>query len=135
MEQMDKKIDLETQLKENPPKIIGGYKKQGWAVKALEKISNDSIEFEDNGTAIAKAVLESNDKSYFPAFLQLDIKNKGQIIGAYFISDNKEQFDLIPFEMAKEYIDKSEEDLIPFKYRTLDKIEGDEMQANWPDFS
>ena len=27
---------LET-LKENPPKIIGGYKKQGWAVKALEK--------------------------------------------------------------------------------------------------
>ena len=31
--------NLLEKLKENPPKIIGGYKKQGWAVKALDKIT------------------------------------------------------------------------------------------------
>lgn len=123
------------QFKENPPKIIGGYKKQGWAVKALEKIENDAVEYEEDGTVTAKAVLESHDESYYPAFLHLDIKEQGQIIGAYFISETKDQFDLIPFEIAKEFIDKEEKDLIPFKYRTLEKIKGDEFQQNWPEFS
>ncbi|EIJ80479.1 hypothetical protein PB1_08967 [Bacillus methanolicus PB1] len=127
--------DIIEQLKKNPPKIIGGYKKQGWAVKVLEKISNDAVEQEEDGTVTAKAVLEAKDATYFPAFLHLDLMKKGQIIGAYFISENDRQFDLIPFEIAKEFMNKKEEDLVPFKYRTLEKIEGDEFQVNWPEFS
>ncbi|MDP4170907.1 MAG: hypothetical protein Q8906_09895 [Bacillota bacterium] len=132
---MNNQNDTLLQFKENPPKIIGGYKKQGWAIKVLEKISNETLEYEEDGTVTAMAVLESCDQSYFPAFMHLDLNNKGSIIGVYFIAENKEQFDLIPFEIAKEYIDKQENDLLPFKYRTLEKIEGDEFQVNWPEFS
>ncbi|WP_316570481.1 hypothetical protein [Neobacillus sp. YIM B06451] len=135
MEHLDGQNELLEQLKENPPKIIGGYKKQGWAVKALDKISNDAIEIEEDGTVTAKAVLESSDLSYYPAFLNLDLKPKGQILGVYFIAENKDQYDLIPFELAKEFIDKPEGELLPFKYRTIEKIEGDEFQKNWPEFS
>ncbi|WP_409272351.1 hypothetical protein V1499_21195 [Neobacillus sp. SCS-31] len=135
MEHLNGQNELLEQLKENPPKIIGGYKKQGWAVKALDKISNDAIEIEDDGTITAKAVLESSDLSYYPAFLNLDLKQKGQILGVYFIAENKDQFDLIPFELAKEFIEKPEGELLPFKYRTIEKIEGDEFQKNWPEFS
>jgi hypothetical protein len=135
MGKLNSQNELLEQYKETPPKIIGGYKKQGWAVKALEKIDNEAVEHEPDGTITAKAVLESNDKSYYPAFLHLDIKNKGQIIGAYFITEGKEQFDLIPLEIAQEFVEKEEEDLTPFKYRTLEKINGDEFQKNWPEFS
>jgi hypothetical protein len=135
MDQRNEKNQALEQYKKSPPKIIGGYKKQGWAVKALDKIENDAIEYEEDGTVTAKAVLESNDKCYYPAFLHLDVKNKGQIIGAYFVTETKDQFDLIPFEIAKEFIDKEEKDLIPFKYRTIEKIDNDEFQKNWPEFS
>jgi hypothetical protein len=135
MEQSNSQNELLEQYKKNPPKIIGGYKKQGWAVKTLEKIDNIAVEHEEDGTITAKAVLEANDHSYYPAFLHLDIKNHGQIIGAYFISEGKEQFDLIPFEIAQKYIEKEEKELTPFKYRTLEKIEEDEFQKNWPEFS
>ncbi|WP_438940861.1 hypothetical protein [Cytobacillus oceanisediminis] len=37
MEQSKEMHDLLSQLQEKPPKIIGGYKRQGWAVKILEK--------------------------------------------------------------------------------------------------
>ncbi|WP_059171903.1 hypothetical protein [Bacillus sp. FJAT-27445] len=127
--------ELLEQLKANPPKIIGGYKKQGWAVKVLDKIINDAVEKEEDGTISAKAVLESTDLSYYPAFLHLDPKSKGQILGVYLIAENKDQYDLIPFELAKEFIDKTEGDLLPFKYRTIEKIEGDEFQKYWPEFS
>jgi uncharacterized protein affecting Mg2+/Co2+ transport len=127
--------DLLKELQKNPPKLIGGYKKQGWAIKTLEKISNDDIEEEGNGLITAKAVLEAKDKTYYPAFLTLDVSEKGKIVGLYLIAENKEQFDLIPFELAKPFLDKSESDLLPFRYRTLVKIEGDEQQTNWPDFS
>lgn len=127
--------ELLEQFKEHPPKIIGGYKKQGWAVKVLDKISNESIEMEENLIVTAKAVLEAKDLTYYPAFLTLDMSNKGQIIGAYFISEKEDQFELIPFELAKEFIGKPQTELLPFKYRTLDKIEGDEIQINWPNFS
>jgi len=135
MEHLNGEADILEQYKNHPPKIIGGYKKQGWAVKVLEKVDNAAVEYDEDGTVTAKAVLEAADQSYYPAFLQLDVGNKGQIMGAYFIAENKEQFDLIPFEIAKEFIDKEEEELIPFKYRTLEKIDGDETQINWPEFS
>lgn len=135
MEHLNHLNELLEQLKANPPKIIGGYKKQGWAVKALDKIINDAIEIEEDGTITAKAVLESSDLSYYPAFINVDLKNKGQILEVYFIAESKDQYDLIPFELAKEFIDKKDGDLLPFKYRTIEKIEGDEFQANWPEFS
>ncbi|WP_027409249.1 hypothetical protein [Anoxybacteroides tepidamans] len=127
--------DLLKQLQENPPKLIGGYKKQGWAVKVLEKISNHDIEEEGNGLVTAKAVLEAKDETYYPAFLTLNILEKGKIVGLYLIAENKEQFDLIPFELAQPFLNKQDSDLLPFRYRTLAKIEGDEQQENWPDFS
>ncbi|CAH0345162.1 hypothetical protein [Bacillus sp. CECT 9360] len=121
-------------LKNTPPKIIGGYKKPGWAIKALEKTSNESTEAENN-MITAKSVLEANDGTYYPAFLVLDMNNKGQLAGAYFLAEEEDQFSLIPYEIAKEFIQKKESELTPFKYRTLEKIEGDEYQKNWPDFS
>ena len=61
--------------------------------------------------------------------------NQGQIVGAYLISEKEDQFELIPYELAQPYTNKSESDLIPFKYRTLKKIDGDQIQVNWPEFS
>ena len=127
--------DIITKLKENPPKILGGYKKQGWAVKALEKISNPDTEKEDGGLVTAKAVLKAHDETYYPAFLTLDTEKKGQIAGAYLISETEESFELIPFELALPYTKKEESELLPFNYRTLVEIDGDENQKNWPDFS
>ncbi|RFU63978.1 hypothetical protein [Peribacillus glennii] len=135
MKNQDQTRDILEDLKENPPKIIGGYKKQGWAVKILDKISNPSIETENNGMVTAKAVLEANDQTYYPAFLTLNMNNAGQVEGAYFISEKENEFELIPFEFAKDFTGKNENDLTPFKYRTLEKIEGDKTQVNWPEFS
>lgn len=134
MSEQDQTKELLEQFNENPPKVIGGYKKQGWAVKVLENISNESIEVEEDGTVTAKSILVANDETYYPAFLTLDMKNNGQVIGAYLISEEEDQFILIPFEIAKEFLNKSEEELLPIKYRTLEKIEGDEIQQNWPEF-
>lgn len=123
------------ELKDNPPKIIGGYKKQGWATKILDKISNDTITVEEDQTITAMAVIKSNDNSFYPAFLHLDQQKGAQILGVYFIAENEEQFDLIPFEVAKEFLNKPDKDLLPLKYRTLEKINGDQYQKNWPNFS
>jgi hypothetical protein len=123
------------QLATNPPKIIGSYKKSGWAIKVLDKISNDSIEREPDGNITAKAILLAADDTYYPAFLTLDMRNNGEIMGAYFIAENKDEFQLIPFELAKEFIPKEDTELTPFRYRTLEKIEGDTYQTKWPDFS
>ena len=123
------------ELKDHPPKIIGGYKKQGWATKVLDKISNDAITVEEDRTITAMAIIKSKDNSFYPAFLHMDQQKGGQILGVYFIAEKEEQFDLIPFEVAREFLNKSEEDLLPLQYRTLEKIEGDQYQKNWPDFS
>jgi hypothetical protein len=115
------------------PKIIGNYKKQGWANKVLEKIENSSVEEEDDGVVSAKAVLLSKEGTYYPAFLGISTKEEGKIVGLYFISEDKEAYSLIPFELTKASLNHSE--LLPFKYRTLEKIDGDQQQKNWPDFS
>ncbi|MFB6469533.1 hypothetical protein ACE38V_22630 [Cytobacillus sp. Hz8] len=134
MSEQDQTNDLLEQFKEKPPKVIGGYKKQGWAVKVLENISNESIEFEENDTVTAKSILLANNETYYPAFLTLDLKNQGQMIGAYLISEDDDQYNLIPFEIAKDFLNKTDKELLPLKYRTLEKIEGDEIQQNWPEF-
>lgn len=132
---MDNTNEILNQLKGAPPKIIGGYKKSGWAVKTLENIENEAVEKEEDGTITAKAVLLAADETYYPAFLTLDIHNGAKIIGAYLISENDEAYELIPFEIARSFIEKEDEDLTPFRYRTLEKIDGDMYQKNWPDFS
>lgn len=126
---------IKQQLRENPPKIIGGYKRQVWAQKALDKTANENIEKEPNGFVTAKAILEANDGSFYPAFLLIDIKKNGKIKDAFFLSEDKDQYDLIPLELAMEVVDKEPNQLLPFKYRTLEKIKGDMYQKNWPDFS
>ncbi|WP_113930835.1 hypothetical protein [Bacillus sp. P14.5] len=115
------------------PKIKGNYKKQGWAIKVLEKIENPSIEVEEEGIVTAKAILLSNIGTYYPAFLTISIKERGRIIGMYFIVENTDAYSLIPFELSEKFIDHS--DLLPLKYKTLEKIEKDEQQNKWPDYS
>ncbi|MDQ0269124.1 hypothetical protein [Cytobacillus purgationiresistens] len=75
-------------------------------IKDLENTSNDSIEVEEEGIVTAKTILKANDNTFYPAFLTLDMKQKGQIIGAYLIADQADHYDLIPFEIAKESIPK-----------------------------
>ncbi|WNS75126.1 hypothetical protein RRV45_19955 [Bacillus sp. DTU_2020_1000418_1_SI_GHA_SEK_038] len=126
---------IRKQFEKNPPKIIGGYKRQGWAQKTLDKTANDDIEQEPKGFVTAKAILEANDGSYYPAFLLIDTKKSGKIKDAFFLSEVEDQFHLIPLELALEFIDKDASELMPFRYRTLVKIKGDQFQKNWPDFS
>lgn len=128
-------IELEKKLQENPPKIIGGYKKPGWAIKVLDKIENANLEQEEDGTVTAKAILEAVDQTYYPSFLTIDPNEQGKIVGVYFISENEEAFDLIPLEAAQKFIEKTVEQLLPFKYKTLEKHANDQYQLNWPDFS
>jgi hypothetical protein len=135
MNNSDHTNEVLSKLSANPPKIIGGYKKSGWAVKILGNITNESVEIEPDGTVTAKAVLLAADQTYYPAFLTLDIENGGKIIGSYLIAENKEEYILIPFEIARDFIHKKDSELTPFRYRTLEKIEGDVYQKNWPDFS
>ncbi|NRD77325.1 hypothetical protein HPT25_07410 [Bacillus sp. BRMEA1] len=135
MNNAENSSEVLTQLSAHPPKIIGGYKKPGWAVKTLEKISNESVEVEEDGTVTAKAVLLAADQTYYPAFLSLDKDSGRKIIGAYLIAEQDEEYILIPFEIAKDFLQKEESELTPFRYRTLEKIEGDLFQKNWPDFS
>jgi hypothetical protein len=126
---------IKKQLENNPPKIIGGYKRQGWAQKVLDKAENENLEKEPKGLINAKAILEANDGSYYPAFLLIDTKKSGKIKDAFFFSEDPDHFDLIPLELALTYLDKPAEDLMPFRYRTIEKIKGDIFQKNWPDFS
>ncbi|MED3549858.1 hypothetical protein [Cytobacillus praedii] len=126
---------VKKQFEKDPPKIIGGYKRQGWAQKALDKTENEDIEQEKKGFITAKAILEAKDGSYYPAFLLIDTKKSGRIKDAFFLSEAQEQFNLIPLELALEYMDKDTSDLMPFRYRTLGKVKGDQFQKNWPDFS
>ena len=57
------------------------------------------------------------------------------IQNAYFLSETKDHFDLIPLDLALPFMNKGEEDLIPFRYKTVEKIDNDHFQVNWPDFT
>jgi hypothetical protein len=127
--------EIRKQFEKEPPKIIGGYKRQVWAQKALDKTANDNIEKEPKGFLSAKAILEAKDGTFYPAFLLIDSKKSGKIQDAFFLSEVKDQFNLIPLELALEYVDKDSGDMMPFRYRTLEQIKGDRYQKNWPDFS
>nr|WP_044023141.1 hypothetical protein [Bacillus sp. SG-1] len=115
------------------PNIKGNYKKQGWAIKILEKIENPDIEDEGEGVITAKAILLSNEETYYPAFLTISVKEEGKIMGVYFITEDSDSFSLIPFELTEELLDHSK--LLPFQYRTIEKVKGDHQQKNWPDYS
>lgn len=135
MAKSNEQKDRLSYLEENPPKIIGGYKRQGWAVKVLDKISNDPLEMEEDGTLTATAILEAKDMTYYPAFLSIDSSKKGQVVGVYLLFEEEEQYNLIPLELAQDFIPGVDRILTPFRYRTLAKIENDAYQLNWPDFS
>ncbi len=135
MAKSNEQNDILGYLEEHPPKIIGGYKRQAWAAKVLDKISNDPLEVEEDGTLTATAILEAKDMTYYPAFLSIDTSKKGQVVGVYLIFEEQEQYNLIPLELAQDFIPGADKILTPFRYRTIGKIENDAYQMNWPDFS
>lgn len=117
------------------PKILGGYKSEGWAKRILNKMSNPAVEFEAKNIALAKAIVKIQNGSFYPAFLSIDISKRGLITGAYFVSERKDQFDLLPLDIAFQFIRLPEEEFFPLRYKTLVRIEDDHYQKNWPDFS
>lgn len=92
-------------------KIIGSYKRKGWAVKYLENIQDDT-DGEELGT-LKKAVLEANNNTFFPVFMEF---NGEELVAVYFISEDEEQINLIPHELARPILGDGVE---PFKYELL----------------
>lgn len=114
-------------------KIIGYYKRQAWALKVFDKIEQDSIVEDGKNVILASSIIQSNNELFFPAFIRINTKEAGKVVGAYLILEEEESFQLLPLEKALEEYKLDE--LVPFKYRTLEKIEGDQFQVNWPEFS
>ncbi|MEK5146214.1 MULTISPECIES: hypothetical protein [Psychrobacillus] len=114
-------------------KIIGYYKRQAWALKVFDKIEQDSIVEDGKNVILASSIIQSNNDLFFPAFIRINTKEAGKVVGAYLILEDEESFQLLPLEKALEEYNLDE--LVPFKYRTLEKIEGDQFQVNWPEFS
>lgn len=117
----------------NTPKVIGYYKRQAWALKVFEKIDQDNLVSDGKNVVLATSIIQSNNDLFFPAFIRVNTKEKGKVEGAYLIIEEDDSFQLLPLERALEELNMNE--LIPFKYRTLEQIDGDEFQVNWPDFS
>ena len=117
----------------NAQKIIGYYKRQAWALKVFDKIEQDSIVEDGKNVILASSVIQSNNELFFPAFIRINTKENGKVVGAYLIIEEEESFQLLPLERALEEFELDE--LVPFKYRTLEKIDGDQFQVNWPEFS
>ncbi|WP_277585981.1 hypothetical protein [Psychrobacillus antarcticus] len=117
----------------NAQKIIGYYKRQAWALKVFDKIEQDSIVEDGKNVILASSVIQSNNDLFFPAFIRINTKENGKVVGAYLIIEEEENFQLLPLERALEEFELDE--LVPFKYRTLEKIDGDQFQVNWPEFS
>lgn len=117
----------------NVQKIIGYYKRQAWALKVFDKIEQDNIVEDGKNVILASSVIQSNNDLFFPAFIRINTKENGKVVGAYLILEEEESFQLFPLERALEEFKLDE--LIPFKYRTLEKIDGDQYQVNWPEFS
>lgn len=120
-------------MDENAPKVIGYYKRQAWAVKVFDKIDQDNIVEDGEHVVLASSVIQSSNDLFFPAFIRINTKESGKVAGAYLIIEEDDSFQLLPLERALEELQMKE--LVPFKYRTLEKIEGDEYQTNWPEFS
>lgn len=118
---------------EHAPKVIGYYKRQAWALKVFEKIDQDNVVQDGKNVILASSIIQSKNDLYFPAFIRINIKEKGQVAGAYLIIEDDDSFQLYPLENAMEKLEMDE--LLPFKYRTLEQIDGDEFQVNWPEFS
>lgn len=117
----------------NAQKVIGFYKRQAWAAKVFEKIEQDSIVQDGKDIVLASSIIQSNNNLYFPAFMRINMKENGKVVGAYMIQEEDESFNLVPLETLLEEPEMQE--MLPFKYRTLEKIEGDSLQVNWPEFS
>ena len=117
----------------NAQKITGYYKRQAWALKVFDKIEQDNIVEDGKNVILASSVIQSNNDLFFPAFIRINTKENGKVVGAYLILEEEESFQLLPLERALEEFKLDE--LIPFKYRTLEKIDGDQYQVNWPEFS
>lgn len=117
----------------NTQKVIGFYKRQAWAAKVFEKIEQDSIVQDGKNVVLASSIIQTNNNLYFPAFMRINIKENGKVVGAYMIQEENENFNLLPLELLLEEPEMKE--MLPFKYRTLEKIEGDSLQVNWPEFS
>ena len=123
----------ENSLEVKTQNIIGFYKRQAWAAKVFEKIEQDAIVQDGKDVVLASSIIQSNNNLYFPAFMRIDLKENGKVVGAYMIVEEDESFNLLPLEILLEEPDMQE--LLPLKYRTLEKIEGDSFQVNWPEFS
>ena len=65
--------------------------------------------------------------------MRINMKENGKVVGAYMIQEEEDSFSLLPLEILLEEPEMQE--MLPFKYRTLEKIEGDSLQVNWPEFS
>ncbi|NME05034.1 hypothetical protein [Psychrobacillus sp. BL-248-WT-3] len=117
----------------NAQKIVGFYKRQAWAAKVFEKIEQDSIVQDGKDIVLASSIIQSNNNLYFPAFMRINMKENGKVVGAYMIQEEEDSFSLLPLEILLEEPEMQE--ILPFKYRTLEKIEGDSLQVNWPEFS
>lgn len=117
----------------NAQKIIGYYKRQAWALKVFDKIEQDSIVEDGKNVILASSVIQSNNDLFFPAYIRINTLENGKVVGAYLILEEEESYQLLPLERALEEFKM--DDLVPFKYRTLEKIDGDQHQVNWPEFS
>ncbi|MFF2752128.1 hypothetical protein ACFVR1_00045 [Psychrobacillus sp. NPDC058041] len=120
-------------VEDQAPKVIGYYKRQAWALKVFDKIDQGNIVADGTNVILASSIIQSKNDLYFPAFMRINTKEKGEVVGAYLIIEEDESFQLLPLERALEVLQMDE--LLPFKYRTLEQINDDKYQVNWPDFS
>ncbi|MGE6487617.1 hypothetical protein [Paenisporosarcina sp. NPDC076898] len=114
-------------------KIVGFYKRQAWALKMFDKINEHELMDEGENMVLAPSILKSKNGLFFPAFMRINLKKKGEVSGAYLISEDNDSILLIPMEQEMANLEK--EQLLPFQYRTISEIPEDHFQKNWPDFS
>ncbi|MEK4244692.1 hypothetical protein MKZ20_05020 [Psychrobacillus sp. FSL K6-2684] len=117
----------------NAQKVIGFYKRQAWAAKVFEKIEQENIVEDGKNIVLVSSIIQSSNNLYFPAFMRINLKENGRVAGAYMIMEEDDSFKLLPLEILLE--EPEMEELLPLKYRTIEKIEGDTYQVNWPEFS
>ncbi|WP_100374085.1 hypothetical protein [Bacillus sp. FJAT-45037] len=97
-------------------KIIGEYKSKAWAIKVFEKME---LNEDSDGEVLVKAIFESSNNLFYPGFLAYAEVDLDTLKGVYMISESDDQFNLIPYELAKDYLKKDATTLEPFTYTTL----------------
>jgi hypothetical protein len=122
-------------LKENPPKLVGGYKKIGWVQKAIDKLDFGPLEVNEDKSYMAQGILKGKNETFYPALFHLDYVSAGKILGIYLMSEKEDSIELIPIEIAQHFLKESINELKPFKYKTIVSIPDDNYQKNWPDFT